>query len=342
MPKVTLIATVYRDIEGTGLFLKRMESQTRRPDEIVVCDAGSRDGTWELLKNYEQNGAIPLVAIQEERCRPARGRNLAAVAAKCDILAVTDIGCDWDDEWFEELVSPFESDAHLEAVMGSWKVRWEDQTTPWAKADYVLQNGLELRAAPTSHSANRAIAYRKDFYLGMGGLPEDLTFAADDMTLALLIQKLGRKLSSAPEPRCYWFRPQSLRSLLKEAKRNFRGNGEAGMGMEYFLLVGGRLILEVAGILVLLAGAFIRLPLSIVLFAAAFSGGSLMLRVVRWSRSRQSFQKRGLSVSLIHLATLDYLRRWYALSGYASGLIHGFRHCTSCRRRLRSASIGWA
>jgi len=342
MPRVTLIATVFRDLEGTKLFLERMEQQTRRPDEIVVCDAGSKDGTWELLTEYSRTGAIPLVALQELRCRPARGRNLAIAAAKHNILAVTDIGCDWDPEWFEELVAPFETNPELEAVMGSWRVRWEDQETPWARADYALQGGLELRAGPGSHAANRAIAYRKDFYLRVGGLPEDLSFAADDMTLALLIQKLGKRLGAAPEPRCYWFRPQTLRSLLNEARRNFRGNGEAGMGLRYFVLVGGRLVLEAMGLLFALIGAIAGFPEALIAAALLFSFGSLALRCVRWYGTVSRFRSLGRDVSFFHLAYLDYATRWYALSGYARGLAHGSQHCAPCRGRLRSAGIGWA
>jgi cellulose synthase/poly-beta-1,6-N-acetylglucosamine synthase-like glycosyltransferase len=319
-----------------------MEEQSRRPDQILVCDAGSTDGTWELLTSYAKNGSIPLIALEERRCRPARGRNLAVSFASHEILAVTDIGCDWDSEWFEELVEPFESNPGLEAVMGSWKVRWEDQQTPWAKADYVLQNGLELRAVRSSHSANRAIAYRKDFYLRIGGLPEDLTFVADDMVLALLIQKHGVRISSAPEPRCYWFRPQSLKSLLKEARRNFHGNGEAGIGLKHLVLVGGRLFVEAAMLLSLLIALVVNLKVSTTVVLASICCLLVILRTVTWFRKANRFRAPGREVSFFHLAVLDYLSRWYALQGYLRGLIVGFAQCRQCRARLREARISWS
>jgi len=342
MAQTSLIATVYNDREGTELFLARMEEQTRRPDEIIVCDAGSTDGTWELLRRYEASGAIPLVALQERKCRPARGRNLAASMAQHATLTVTDIGCGWEPQWLEELVAPFDSIADLEAVMGSWKVRWEDQQTHWAKADYALQNGLELRATPRSHAANRAIAYRKDFYFRLGGLPEDLSFAADDMTFALLIQNLGTAIAAAPEPRCYWLRPQSLGQLLREARRNFRGNGEAGIGLKHFVLVGGRLIAELLGALIVPIGLALHLPVAILIAAAVLPAGSIFLRALRWREIVRRFGERGCAVSPVHLAVLDYLSRWYGLRGYMQGMVHGFRHCMTCRVRLRSAKISWA
>jgi cellulose synthase/poly-beta-1,6-N-acetylglucosamine synthase-like glycosyltransferase len=342
MPNVSLIATVYNDVNGTRLFLKRMHEQTRRPDEIIICDAGSTDGTWELLAEYRESGSIPMTALKELGCRPARGRNLAAAVASHEVLAVTDIGCDWDPQWLEELVAPFEANPGLEAVMGSWRVRWEDQLTPWAKADFALQNGLEFRAVPRSHSANRAIAYRKDFYCRLGGLPEDLTFAADDMTLALLIQKLGVSLAAAPEPRCCWFRPQSLPSLLKEARRNFRGSGEAGIWLKHFTLVSGRLVLEFFAIIALLIAISAHSAVRVILLIAIVCAALVLWRVWRWSRTATRFSNAGLDVSVVHLALLDYLVRWYGLSGYLEGVVHGFTHCRRCRARLRAAKISWA
>jgi len=308
----------------------------------VICDAGSKDGTWDLLTSYEKNGSIPLRAMVEPRCRPARGRNLAVAVASHDVLAVTDVGCDWDDQWLEELAAPFESTPGLEAVMGSWTVRWEDQESAWAKADYALQNGLELRATPQSHSANRAIAYRKDFYLRIGGLPEDLTFAADDMTFALLIQKCGSMLAAAPIPRCYWFRPQARRALLKEARRNFLGNGEAGIGLKHFVLVGGRMLLELAAFIWLPVAILGKFSLLTVVASTAICVILLALRVSKWSARAKRFSVNGQEVSVVHLAVLDYLSRWYGLVGYVRGLITGYSKCRQCRARLRAAGIGWS
>ena len=48
--KFSLIATVYNDVEGTRKFVRSMNEQTRKPDDIVILDAGSKDGTWEVLE----------------------------------------------------------------------------------------------------------------------------------------------------------------------------------------------------------------------------------------------------------------------------------------------------
>jgi glycosyltransferase involved in cell wall biosynthesis len=340
--RVSLIATVYNDVEGTQLFLRRMEEQTRKPDEIVIVDAGSKDGTWEALQAYATSlGAIPTNALQVDRCKPAPSRNIAARKATYDILAVTDIGCDWQPQFFEELVAPFENQPDLEAVMGSWEVLWENQTTPWAQADPLLRNGLELRASPNSHAANRAIAYTKDFYLGLGGLPEDLSFACDDMALALFIQCKGKRIAAAPVPRCVWFRPQTYLGLKKESFRNFKGAGEAGIWISYFVRNLIRFVLEWAAFCGLVAGLMLGWPT----IANALCLLTLLLmmawRLRNWIPHWLVIRRRGGIATLGHVAILDYVTRWSAVKGYWAGVVHGGKACTGCRSKLRACGHGW-
>jgi cellulose synthase/poly-beta-1,6-N-acetylglucosamine synthase-like glycosyltransferase len=318
-----------------------MEEQTRKPDEIVILDAGSKDGTWEVLEDYAKHGSIPLKLLRKDRCKPAASRNLCAKEASYDVLAVTDIGCDWKPQWFEELIAPFETRPRLEAVMGSWKVRWEDQRTAWAQADPLLRGSLELRATPKSHAANRAVAYTKRFYFQLGGLPEDLSFACDDMSLAILIQAHGQRLAAAPEPRCIWERPQTFRALVKESYRNYKGAGEALVFLDHFLINSTRFALEtltLAGIalaFIFHSSSTIRLSLiamSVLLFA---------WRLRNWVPHWLTLRRRGTIATLAHIALLDYATRWSAVRGYFAGLRYGAVHCHDCRSKLQAAGRRW-
>ena len=51
--KVTLIATVLNAGDHVGGFLASVAAQTRRPDEVVIVDGGSTDGTLEALRAAE-------------------------------------------------------------------------------------------------------------------------------------------------------------------------------------------------------------------------------------------------------------------------------------------------
>ena len=75
----SLVTTVLNDVKGTEVFLERMAEQTVQPDEIVIVDGGSTDGTWELLQHASQLSlsGIPILVHQEPGCNVARGRDLA-------------------------------------------------------------------------------------------------------------------------------------------------------------------------------------------------------------------------------------------------------------------------
>ncbi|MGA7935098.1 MAG: glycosyltransferase, partial [Kovacikia sp.] len=236
---ISLVTTVLNDQEGCVLFFAQMEAQTLLPNEIVIVDGGSKDGTWEFLQNYQPKQSYPLRVIQEAGCNVARGRNLAIARAQHPIIVSADIGCIWDRRWLEELAQPLLSNPQLDAVMGSWKVRQEDLKSDWARVEYALLNEPEFIATPKSHASSRAIAYRKSLWEKIGGYPEDLTLAADDMVFALLLHQKTDRVDCAPIPRCYWGRPTGLKSFCKEARRNFRGAGEAGIWFNHGLLVGG-------------------------------------------------------------------------------------------------------
>jgi glycosyltransferase involved in cell wall biosynthesis len=338
---ITLVTTVLNDLAGTQSFLRQMACQTRPPDEIVVVDAGSRDGTWEFLQRAAAESHGRLVALQERGCNIARGRNLAIEAARFDVIVSTDVGCEWEPQWLEELVEPLLRDPGCEAVMGSWRVQWSDQRTLWAQVDPLLRGGLKFIATDKAHASSRAIAYRKDLWQRIGKYPEDLTLAADDLVFVLLLHKQAHKTAAALQPRCVWKRPQRLKQILREARRNFQGSGEALIFLDYFCLVGGRIALE----WVVLAGALLALasggpsPLLVGLGAAALV--LLAWRLKSWLWHLGVLRSRGSMASLWHVAALDYATRLWGLLGYWEGLRHGAGRCPECRRRLRAAGIGW-
>jgi cellulose synthase/poly-beta-1,6-N-acetylglucosamine synthase-like glycosyltransferase len=335
MQPTSLVSTVLNDREGTNSFFRYIESQSVRPQEIIVVDGGSTDGTWELLQTYAQEGAIPLIAHQEIGCNVARGRNLAIALAQYELIVSTDVGCIWEPQWLEELVQPFEINAKIEAVMGSWQVRWEDLQGDWAKVEYALLNAPKLIASPTSHASSRAIAYRKALWQKIGGYPEDLTLAGDDMVFALMLHQATEQVACAPTPRCHWERPSSLKAFCKESRRNFRGAGEAGIWVDYGLLTSLRLGGEALSIPIAFLGLLGILPLGVGLGAASLSLASLGQRIFRLRPARHRLATYGQKGSWLQLLYFEYLTKFWGNIGYWDGFLAGGKQCQDCRTRLR-------
>jgi glycosyltransferase involved in cell wall biosynthesis len=336
---ISLVTTVLNDREGCVAFFSQMEAQTYLPDEIVIVDGGSKDGTWEFLQNYQPNKPYSLKVMQDIGCNVAQGRNFAIAQASFDIIASTDIGCEWEPEWLEEIVAPLKSDSSIDYVVGSWAVKPESVKTPWAKTEFVLRNGHLFQATPNSDATSRSIAYRKKTWQSVGGYPEDLTLAADDSVFMILLKKHGLKAASAPTVRCYWHRFERLREFLKEERRNFYGAGEALIYRKHIILVGGRLLVELVGLL----GSFLILSNSPwrYLGGAAFLIGflSIIHRIWRVLPQAHQLATLGTTFPLLRLLALDYLLKLGSIKGYIPGFFRGAKHCRICRDCIDQAAI---
>ncbi|HVM11013.1 MAG TPA: glycosyltransferase, partial [Actinomycetota bacterium] len=96
--EISLIATVRDASPHVHDFLDSVRSQTRAPDEVVIVDGGSTDGTLGILR-----GAEGVRVIEAPGANIARGRNLAIEAASHDHIAVSDADCVLDPRWLEHL-----------------------------------------------------------------------------------------------------------------------------------------------------------------------------------------------------------------------------------------------
>src|SRR5439155_19524526 len=64
-----------------------LRRQTVRPDELLVADSGSSDGTAEVAR------AAGAIVLEGERRGPGEGRNRGAAAAAGDALLFVDADC---------------------------------------------------------------------------------------------------------------------------------------------------------------------------------------------------------------------------------------------------------
>jgi glycosyltransferase involved in cell wall biosynthesis len=113
--KTALIATVFNEARSIDHWLDSLTAQTRLPDEIIIVDGGSTDGTPLRIseffsKNERFRGKGKLI---QRKCNIAQGRNIAITAASSEVLVCTDAGSILDPAWFEAMAEPFERGADL-------------------------------------------------------------------------------------------------------------------------------------------------------------------------------------------------------------------------------------
>ncbi|QDT55842.1 putative glycosyl transferase [Caulifigura coniformis] len=336
---IAVVTTVFNDRKGVAEFLQSMREQTLQPSEVIIVDGGSRDGTWELLSEASdaQGYGFQLKIHQETGCNVARGRDLAIEMAGCELIVSTDIGCEWDSEWIEELSAPLRNDAGCDLVIGSWGVKREGLEGPWAMTEWGLKGDQFLEATPDSYSSSRSIAYRRAAWESLGKYPQDLTLAADDAVFHYLIEQAEVPRSSAPTIRCYWHRHKRLKSFLREASRYGLGDGEAAIRMKDHSLIAGRLLLEVIGLVGGGLGALFLVgwPRAVCLVLLTVAVLSIVARIARLQKARGALKREGIDWPMFRLLAFVYGTKFNSSVGYLKGLLRGGTACRSCRQRLR-------
>ena len=218
--KVSLVGTVLNGAGHVEEFLASVAAQTVRPDEVVIVDGGSTDGTAERLR-----AAGGITVIDEPGANIARGRNLAIAAAAHDILAVTDVDCVLEPDWLEQLLVPMDRGADVS--MGFYAPITDGLVQECLAAVNLLLDASEVDPRRFMPSA-RSIAFRRDALEAAGGYPEWLDIG-EDMWVNHRWRELGLDLEFAPAALVHWRLRPTLGAVWLQYYRYARGDARGGM-----------------------------------------------------------------------------------------------------------------
>jgi glycosyltransferase involved in cell wall biosynthesis len=310
----TLVSTVLNEIDRLSATISDLENQTLKPAEIVITDAGSRDGTYEELLKWASQSRLNVRILQKQGCNVAAGRNIAIQHASNEIIVSTDFGCRFHPDWLKSMVGPFQ-DPLVKVVGGNFSVL-ENELNSWAeRAAYICAGGYANVMDESFLPSSRSIAYYKAVWKEVGGYPEELTLAGDDTTFGNRLKAKGFKITVSEKPLVYWLRPSSLRGYLSEVRRYARGDAESrdSKNMRNVIVNSAELLLRIL-FLVLIAAVLIGQvrpdATMIVLFVLSLFGFRSSLRIFKnwWSlRSR----KYNPAVLLYAFSYFDVARTHY-------------------------------
>lgn len=300
-----IIVTVFNEARHIRELLASVESQTRTPDAIVITDAGSTDGTQEILQEFASRTRLPL-RWQIVPGNRSQGRNAAIQLADSDRIAVTDVNV-LEPEWFERILGPLERG---EAdVVGGWYEPIAETPRERALGAMTLFSLEEIRP-DTFVPASRSVAFTREAWRQVGGYDERLTMA-EDTFLVLAMRRAGMRFVFEPRAvvRCW------TAGDVGEAFRMYRhyasSDGRSGLlGTPQTRY--GRLYEIYGGGAVLLVLGFWWPPLWILLavggLAYAFVRVRKVLRRRLWSQVPYSM--------LVGLA-IDVAQMWGYVAGHA-------------------------
>lgn len=222
--KVSVIATVKNEEHSIHRLLDSLAAQTRAPDEVVIVDGGSTDGTRRVLEQYAAKGVLPLRVLVCPGTNIAAGRNAAIEAATYDVIACTDAGVRLSPNWLADLLRPLEEDSTVPVVSGFFLP--DPQTVFETALGATTLPALEDVSPHCFLPSSRSVAYRRETWERVGRYPEWLDYC-EDLVFDLRLYELFDSFPFVPQAVAY-FRPRhSLRAFFRQYYLYARGDGKA-------------------------------------------------------------------------------------------------------------------
>jgi glycosyltransferase involved in cell wall biosynthesis len=262
---VSLVSTVLNERRSVGRLVETLARQTRPPDEVVVVDGGSSDGTPEAVRALAAAGLLtsrrdtpgetgplppqperapPLRLIEAPGTNISQGRNRAVAAASHDLIAAADAGVELHPQWLERLIAPLEASARVQAVSGFF-VSAPQSLWELALGATTLPEAAEIDPARFLPSS-RSVAFRRNAWQAAAGYPEWLDYGED---LVFDFALIARGARPRFQPRAVVrFRPRTTPlAFFRQYYRYARGDGKADLwrkrhAVRYATYLGGALL----------------------------------------------------------------------------------------------------
>ena len=310
--KLSVIVTVRNEKAGIRGFVDSLLAQQLPPDEIVIVDGQSTDGTAEILREYAQAGKIKLVC---EECNIAQGRNLGVRHARNELIAVTDAGCVVDRAWLKSIAECFASADRPDVVAGNYEF---DARTSFEQACVLATDTPHRTTTDIAryHPSSRSVAFRKSAWAKVKGYPEWL-YAAEDTLFNVRLRQLGCRFHFAKNAIVRWRPRQTWRALFRQFFNYARGNGRVGLSTSGYLL---NIQYHAAVLLLLIAGLF--WPLALIPAVLIFVGH---VRQNLWDQASQARKSTGDRKMRWRVLAIMEAVRLAGIAGFIAGKLDRIR-----------------
>jgi len=192
--------------------LRAVANQTRTPEETIVVDDGSSDGTVERLR--QEYPGIRVLALPQNGGF-VRAVNAAIEAAAGEIVVLLNNDTEPEPGWLAALVVPLESDPGV-GMCASKLLLFDRRDHLHSAGDGYSTGGVPINRGAWSPDDGRfdapedvfgasggAAAYRRDLLRSLGGFDPWLVSYLEDTDLNWRAQLRGYRCRYVPEARVY-------------------------------------------------------------------------------------------------------------------------------------------
>lgn len=247
---ISLIITVLNEKETILPLLNSIASQNRLPNEVIISDGGSTDGTQELIRSFAMKNLLLNIKLIEIHGNRSVGRNAAIASAEHSVIAITDAGCELDKKWLSELEKKYlekKRESTNELVVSGYYTSKPNSDFEAAVVPYVLV--MPKNIDPENFlPATRSMLLDKSVWEKVGKFDEKLRWN-EDFAFAKKIQKAGVQITFAQDAVVSWVPRKNISEFWKMIFHFAYGDAEAkilrlkGLFIFFRYLVGFLLIL---------------------------------------------------------------------------------------------------
>ncbi|MCC7372275.1 MAG: glycosyltransferase [Chloroflexi bacterium] len=313
---VALCLTVLNEADNLDALFSSLAGQTRQPDEIVVVDGGSQDGTPAVVEAWQARG-LPITLAIIPGANISSGRNAAISRAQSEIVAVTDAGVRLEPGWLSALADPFQEADPPDVVAGFFQ---SDPRTPFEMAlgATTLPAVDEIRPE-RFYPSSRSVAFTRAAWELAGGYPEWLDYC-EDLLFDFALEDEGCRRAWAPDALVH-FRPRSTpRAFWLQYYRYARGDGKADLWRRRHLIRYATYLGLPLGLALARRRPWLLLPM---LLAAV---GYVRKPYRRLRPQFAGLDTRGRLVALAWVPLLRLVGDAAKMAGYPAGLWWRLRH----------------
>ena len=212
---VSVVIPTYNRVEYLKKALKSLLNQSYMPNEIIVIDDGSTDGTKEFLMRISKKNKL-IRYYSQKNGGPSKARNLGIKNAKGDIICFFDDDQIAPKDWIKEIIKSFKS-GDIVGVGGPYieEVEGENVYERYLKSIFA---GSYSRKLPY---LGGNLAFYKGVLQKVGGFDEHLK-TGEDVDLSFRIYLKNYKIVFNDNMIVYHFSPcKNFFSFIK--KGYYRG-----------------------------------------------------------------------------------------------------------------------
>ena len=182
--------------------------------EIIVIDDGSSDDT------AKQAGKAGAKIIRQKNEGKVVALNAGVKKAAYDVIVTIDADTFVEENCLDELVRPL-ADKHIGSTTGIVKVKKQGILTWFQSMEYLHNHLIRTSFARTFSAAiwifGSLSAFKKEALAKAGNFSNDT--AAEDMDIALCLEKKGYTVQCAEKAIAYTIAPNTLHSLFRQRIR---------------------------------------------------------------------------------------------------------------------------